>query len=93
MVTGVLHRSIFSFPDSGFAVLLAWFWCIIGLGVFCLSRDFTYSDSNWNSSDGVSSSWRVSNAEDIACGAIITVNYTGLMTQTLVRVRSMVGVR
>ena len=49
--------------------------------VCCLSSDFTYSDSNWNSSERESSSWRESKAEDIACRAVITMNYMLLMTQ------------
>jgi hypothetical protein len=47
---------------------------IIGDGVRCFSRDFTYSDSNWKSSlgsEGGSSFKEDDNTEDRACSAVI----------------------
>jgi hypothetical protein len=69
MVTGVLHRSIFSFPDIDDVFREG--LMMMGLGVRCFRRDLTYSDSNWNSSEGGSSSCMDNNAEDIACNAVI----------------------
>ena len=82
-VTGVLYRSKFSFPDiCGYAVVVVvvgggcvGLW-IMGEGVrCCLRRDFMYSDSNWNSSEGGeggSSSWRERRAEERAWRAVIS---------------------
>jgi hypothetical protein len=67
-VTGVFHRSMFSFS------LIAWLstvlFCGPGLGVrCCLRRLRTYSDSNWKSSEGGSSF--KDNAEESFDNAVI----------------------
>jgi hypothetical protein len=63
-VTGVLHREGSSLSREGLCRREA---CglVMGLGVRSLRRDFTYSDSNWKSSEGGEggSSWR-ERAED-----------------------------
>jgi hypothetical protein len=80
IVTGVLHRSgIFSlfialFREIEVEVEGILPRGIIGDGVRCFSRDFTYSDSNWKSSlgsEGGSSFNDDDNAADRACSAVI----------------------
>ena len=46
---------------------------MMGEGVRCRRRDFTYSDSNSNSSEGGSSG--MDRADDSACNAVISLFY------------------
>ena len=67
--TGVFHRSRFSLP---WISIRAW----AGLGVRSFNKDFTYSDSNWNSPDeegegGIESAFREEMEFEMACRAVI----------------------